>query len=105
MPPIPDATYAATFAPLGTPAPPLPGSRTAFLRNRDYAFVQGHDGRLQWLAMLHDPWPVQAVDPQRTRVQVNTVLQAAGLSLPAVPLAMDFTSEISAVAWNPVTCD
>ena len=103
MPPVPEATYVATFLPAGTPAQPVEGSRTAFLRNRDYAFVRSHDGKLESLAMLHDPWPVQDVDPGNTRVQVNTLLQAAGLSLPTLPLAMDFTAEIAAVAWNPVS--
>ena len=99
LPPVPDATYVATFKPGGNPTVPPDGSRTAFLRNRDYAFAPGHGGRMKSLSMLHDPWMVEEVNAQ---IQVNTVLNAAGLDLPTIPLAFDFTREIAAVCWNPV---
>lgn len=105
LPPIPDATYVATFKPLGPASIPVPGSRTAFLRNRDYAFAQRPDGGLNLLTLVHDPWLVQHVDPASTRVLVNTLLTAAGLTLPSIPIAMDYTEQIDSVFWNPTPCN
>jgi len=56
------------------------------------------------LPMVHDPWHVQQLDPLVTRVQVNTLLSAAGLSLPTVPLAVDYSAEMTSVGWNPIEC-
>jgi uncharacterized protein YqjF (DUF2071 family)/uncharacterized protein with NAD-binding domain and iron-sulfur cluster len=107
----PEASYVVTFKPLGEPSVPEAGSRTAFLRNRDRAFVllphqepaTVGERRFAPMLMIHDPWQVQQVDPQSTRIVVNSVLAAAGLAVPQVPLAMDFTSEIASIGWLPAS--
>jgi uncharacterized protein YqjF (DUF2071 family)/uncharacterized protein with NAD-binding domain and iron-sulfur cluster len=96
VPPVPDATYALTFTPSGELTPVVDGTRTAFLRNRDYAFL-GVDGQIKSLGLLHDPWQVQ---PVTAAVQVNTVLSAAGFNLPDCPMFVDYTPEIKVVLWN-----
>ena len=63
--------------------------------------VEGHAGTIRRMTMLHDPWQVEQLDPQMTCIQVNTVLTAAGLDLPTVTFALDFTREIASVGWNP----
>lgn len=99
MPPIPDATYALTFKPTGPESAPPPGSRTAFVRNRDYAFVGNPGGRVRSVGLLHDPWQVQQADVQ---IHVNTILSAAGLEVPSQPIACDFSRAIDVLLWNAV---
>jgi uncharacterized protein YqjF (DUF2071 family) len=105
VPPMPDASYVATYRSLGNPVVPAANSRTAFLRNRDTQFLRGRNGRIQKMMMLHDPWQVEQLDPAVTRIQVNTVLRAAGLELPTVPFAVDFTREIASVGFSAVDAD
>jgi len=97
MPPTPDATYVLTFKPSGPAAEPAPGSRTAFVRNRDYAFVGHPGGKVRSVGLLHDPWQVQEA---QVEFQVNTVLSAGGLELPSRPIACDFSREIDVLLWN-----
>ncbi len=96
MPPTPDATYAVRYTPTGTLAPVGETSRTAFLRNRDYAYLS-RDGQILSLGLLHDPWQAQTAD---VTVQVNTVLAASGFELPSTPLYVDYTPEIQVVLWS-----
>ena len=95
-PQSPDATYAMTFTPTGALTPVVEGTRTAFLRNRDYAFLSV-DGHIKSVGLLHDPWKVQTVE---ATVQINTVLSASGFELPSSPISFDYTPEMKVVLWG-----
>ena len=92
----PEAVFAATWRPLGTPAPAVEGSLTHFLAERYALLVTGKGGQLYRGDIAHPVWQVQEVE---ATIETNTLAQAAGLTLPDVSPHMGFSPRTDSIVW------
>lgn len=74
-------TFAASYRPLGEPAPPVPGSLEHFLVER-YRLFGVRRGRLVTATVEHPPWPLQ-----RAEAEIHARRVSVPLPLDAEPLA------------------
>jgi uncharacterized protein YqjF (DUF2071 family) len=55
-------------------------------------------GRLQWTAIRHEAWPLQAAEAE---IGLNTMAAAAGITLPDIAPVLSFAKRLDVVAWWP----
>lgn len=89
------ARFSAHYAPLGTAAPPVPGTIEHFLTER-YCLYTTRGGRPCRLEIHHAPWPLQRAELE---VEANTMAEAAGLRLPDRAPLLHFARRQDMVAW------
>jgi uncharacterized protein YqjF (DUF2071 family) len=93
------AEFAGRYRPAGPPSPPRPGTLEEFLTERYCLFTV--DGSFHTLRVdVHHPrWPLQPAEAELTR---NTMADAAGIRLPAMPPLLHFSRRQDVVAWRPM---
>jgi uncharacterized protein YqjF (DUF2071 family) len=94
----PPAELAASYRPVGEPAPAAAGSLDAWLTERYCLYSVGRRGRARRLEIHHAPWPLQPAEADLSR---NTLAAAAGLELPAMPPLLHFARRLDVVFWPP----
>lgn len=92
------ARFDATYGPVGSPRPPLHGTLEHFLTERYCLYHLSHRGRPYRLEIHHPPWPLQPASAAITR---NTMVEAAGISLPDASPLLHFSRRQDMVAWGP----
>jgi uncharacterized protein YqjF (DUF2071 family) len=93
----PPAELQGRYRPVNPERRSLPGSLEHFLTER-YCLYAVDRGRVYRAVIHHLPWPLQ---PAQAELEVNTMLQAAGLPLsPAAPL-LHFSRESKVYVWPP----
>ena len=91
------AELTATYRPAGPAAPPQFGTLEHFLTERYCLFTVGSRSIPYSLEIHHPPWPLQ---PAEAQIAVNSMADAAGLRLPAMPPLLHFVKRQDMVAWN-----
>lgn len=93
------ATLAWSYRPTGRVMSPT--SLESFLTERDglWSIRPGH--RPQWLAIRHDPWPLQPAE-LAPMIGGQTLTDAAGVAVEGPPDHLCFSRDLRVVAWRPM---
>lgn len=94
----PRADFQARYRAMGEPTEARRGSIEAFLVERYCLYNLGYRRFLYRLQIHHPPWQLQAVE---ARLGVNTVAQAAGVTLPGTPPLLHYVRRQDMVAYLP----
>jgi uncharacterized protein len=92
----PAAEFAASYAPVGEVFHALPGSLEHWLVERYCLYSLDRRGRVYRGDIHHLPWPIQVAEAD---FEVNSMAQAAGLTLPACKPLLHFARQLEVVAW------
>jgi hypothetical protein len=92
----PPAEFLARYRPDGDAAPAPHGSLEYFFTERYRLYTSGKRGALFAADIHHAPWPLQ---PARADIEVNTMAQAVGLSLPDSPPHLLFARRLDVLIW------
>jgi hypothetical protein len=92
----PPASFVATYRPIGEASTPAAGTLEDFLTNRLSLILPGRDGGLESGEIGHEPWMLQPVE---VSIELNTIPQAVGLTLPAVAPHMAFARKTDTVVY------
>jgi uncharacterized protein len=95
---VPEAEFRASYAPQGPARPPAPGTLEYFLTERYCLYAVDRQARGYRLDIHHPPWALQ---PAVAEIAVNTMADAAGLTLPGRPPLLHFSKRQDAVCWTP----
>jgi uncharacterized protein YqjF (DUF2071 family) len=95
-PRVPSAEFQATYRPAGRPARPRDGTLEHFLTERYCLHTTDGRGRVTTVDIHHPPWSLQSAT---AAIELNTMVRAAGLRLPASPPLLHFSRRQDAVAW------
>jgi uncharacterized protein len=90
------AMWRATYAPTSPVRRAEPGSLDYFLAER-YCLYTVWSGSVYRGEIHHVPWPLQSAS---VKIEENTVAQAAGIQLPATPVAVSFSRELKVLLWS-----
>jgi uncharacterized protein YqjF (DUF2071 family) len=90
------AIWRASYAPTSGVRRAQPGSLDYFLAER-YCLYTVWKGRTYRSEIHHVPWPLQDAS---LGIGENTIVQAAGIQLPAGPSAVAFARELEVLIWN-----
>jgi uncharacterized protein YqjF (DUF2071 family) len=93
----PPAEFVASYTPAGDVYQAKLGTLDHFLVERYCLFAASRRGELGYLDVHHHPWPLQ---PATLRIETNTMMEAAGIQLPAEPPLAHFARDLEVVAWN-----
>lgn len=88
----------AQYAPAGTRYEPARGSIDFFLTERYCLYTQDSAANPYRVEIHHSPWQLQSADAY---VSVNTMAEAAGLRLPAMPPLVHYARRQDVVTWSP----
>jgi uncharacterized protein YqjF (DUF2071 family) len=91
------ADFVGRYRPLGPVHEPQPDTLEHFLTERYCLYTVDKSFRAHRLEIHHRPWPLQ---PAELELTVNTVAEAAGIRLPAIPPLLHFSKRQDVVAWN-----
>jgi uncharacterized protein YqjF (DUF2071 family) len=94
----PPAEWAARYRPLGPPRHASPGTLEHFLTERYCLYTVTGDGHAHRLDIHHPPWPLQDAEAD---IEVNTMAEAAGISLPPTAPLLHYAARQDMVAWMP----
>jgi uncharacterized protein YqjF (DUF2071 family) len=92
------AAFEATYRPTAPPSAALPGTLEHFLVERYCLYSLDQRNRPYRLEIHHAPWSLQPADAD---VTINTMADAAGLSLPAIAPLLHFSKRQDTVTWLP----
>jgi hypothetical protein len=90
--------FRGRFRPSGPVTPATPGSLDAWLTERYCLYAQMGRGPLLRAEVHHVPWPLQVAEAE---IDVNSMADAAGLSLPSPPPVLHFSRRLDVVVWLP----
>ena len=90
------AEFGAQYAPVGPVLLPTPGTLEHFLVERYCLYTVDDSFRARRLEIHHPPWPLQTAEAE---IGVNTMAEAAGLTLPATMPLLHFAKRQDMVAW------
>lgn len=93
----PPAEFEARYRPTGPAVAPRAGTLEHFLVER-YCLFQVDERRAYRLDIHHPPWPLQ---PAEAVVTTNTLVDAAGVTLPPRPPVLHYARRQDMVAWLP----
>jgi uncharacterized protein YqjF (DUF2071 family) len=93
------AAFAAAYEPVGLASASAPGTLEHFLTERYCLYTVDRQGRVRRLEIHHGPWPLQ---PAEAQIAVNTMGDAAGITLPTGPPLLHFAKRLDVLAW-PLT--
>lgn len=93
----PPAEFRATYQPSGPVYRTQPGSFDHWLTERYALFSPPRRGRLGYLDIHHDPWPLQ---PAAADINLNTLTAPHGIALPQTAPLLHFARSLDVVAWN-----
>jgi hypothetical protein len=89
------------YRPVGSVAPPAPGTIEHFLVERYCLYAVDEGGALHRAEIHHAPWPLQAAE---ARIELNT-MAPTGVAVPDEPPLVHFSRRQDVVIWplEPVT--
>src|SRR5690242_15233907 len=91
------AEFRAEYGAISPPHPAQPGTLPYFLCERCCLYaVEGR--RLYRAEIHHPPWPLQDAAAE---IAVNTMAQAAGITLPGEPACLHFAQRVEVLVWWP----
>lgn len=90
------ADFVATYGPTATVTLSEPGTIAHWLTERYALYTTDPRGRLYRGEIHHRQWPLQ---PAEAEITVNTMAQAHGIALPAIPPLLHFARRLDIVAW------
>jgi len=93
----PPATFTGRYWAEGDPREPEPGTLEHFLTERYCLYTLDRRSRPSRLEIHHRRWSVQ---PARLDLSLNTMADAAGIQLPAIPPHLLFAKRMDMVAWG-----
>ncbi len=93
------ARFSARYGPVSDAATATPGSLDHWLTERYCLYSRAPDGRVYRADVHHHPWALQRAD---TEIEVNTMTDPLGLSLPDQPPILHYSKRLDVVAWSPV---
>lgn len=96
------AEFVARYQPAGPSFQPLPGTLDYFLTERYCLYNVDARFRAYRLDIHHLPWTLQPVE---ATIEVNTMAEAAGIRLPAMPPRLHFAARQDMLAWPPETLE
>jgi uncharacterized protein YqjF (DUF2071 family) len=91
------AEFHGRYRPVSAPRPREKGSLEHFLTER-YCLYAVRGPQVSRAYIHHLPWPLQDAEAE---VERNTVVQAAGIELPATKPLLHFSREIEVLVWWP----
>jgi uncharacterized protein YqjF (DUF2071 family) len=91
------AELTARYRPVGPVQPAAPGTLEYFLTERYCLYTVDRSGRAHRLQIHHPRWPLQAAF---AKIDVNTMADAAGITLPPRPPLLHFAKRQDVVAWG-----
>jgi hypothetical protein len=92
----PPARFVASYGPAGAVASAEPGSLNQWLVERYCLYAADRQGRLYRGEIHHAPWPIQ---PAWAEIEENSMLRAAGISLPVSQPLLHFARRLDVVVW------
>lgn len=92
----PAAEFVGSYAPTGAVYQSTPGSFDAWLTERYALYTVDQRGRVYIGEIHHIPWPLQ---PATAYIEINTMAQASGLTLPGVAPILHFVRHLDVVVW------
>lgn len=92
------ARFAARYRPTGPVERFEPGSFEVWSTDRQRLFALDRRGRLVRTEVRHAPWPLQ---PATVRIEMNSMLSAAGLVQPDEPPHVRFAARLDVRGWWP----
>jgi uncharacterized protein YqjF (DUF2071 family) len=95
-----DAAFHGRYGPTGPAAAPARGSLEYFLTERYCLYTVDGANRPHRVDIHHPPWPLQ---PAAGDIRVNTLVDSAGIRLPAAAPLLHFSKRQDVVNWPPVT--
>jgi uncharacterized protein YqjF (DUF2071 family) len=96
-----DAEFRGAYGPTGPVYRTRIGDLDHWLTERYCLYTADDRGRPRRVDIRHHPWPLQ---PAWARIETNTMADAAGLHLPAVPPLLHFARRQEIVASLPHSC-
>jgi uncharacterized protein YqjF (DUF2071 family) len=93
----PPAEFAARYGPSGPESRATPGSLDRWLTERYCLYAADPGGTLLRGEIHHAPWPLQAAHAE---IDVNSMADAAGVLLPAVPPRLLFARRLDVIGWS-----
>ena len=91
------AEFAASYGPVGSAMEAQVRTLEYFLTERYCLYTVTRAGEPRRLDVHHRPWPLQRADAQ---MAVNTMAQAAGVTLPDTPPLMHFAKRMDVLTWG-----
>lgn len=92
----PAAEFVGNYAPTGAVYQSASGSFDAWLTERYALYTVDQRGRVYIGEIHHIPWPLQ---PATATIELDTMAQASGLTLPAVAPVLHFVRHLDVVVW------
>ncbi len=92
-----NAHFLSNYEPMGSVSPAVPGTLEYFLTERYCLYTTTRSGEPRRLEIHHKPWPLQIANAQIT---VNTMVAAAGITLPADPPLLHFAKRMDVLTWG-----
>jgi len=90
--------FAASYRPSGPAFHPASGTIEHFLTERYCLYAREHGGRPYRLQIHHRPWRLQSAV---AAIERNTMVAAAGLTLPDLPPLLHFSKRQDTLTWGP----
>jgi uncharacterized protein YqjF (DUF2071 family) len=94
----PAAEFRGSYQAHGNPSTPAPGSLEYFLTERYCLYAVDHQFRAYRLDIHHPVWPLETADAEIT---LNTMADAAGITLPSMAPLLHFAKRQDMVCWAP----
>jgi len=91
----PPADFVGSYGPTGAVYRSQRGTLENWLTER-YCLYTTHNDRLYRGEIHHMPWPLQ---PATSAISTNTMTEAAGITLPAIPPILHFARRLDVVVW------
>lgn len=91
------AAFRGRYRPIGPPQPARQGELDWFLTERYALYTTNPRGRPCVGEIDHPPWPLQLAEAE---FETQTMLAAAGVTLPAHPPLLHFAHRLDVVAWS-----
>ena len=89
------AEFKADYKPVGRVELAARGTLNHWLTER-YCLYTVHKANVFRGDIHHVPWPLQEAEAE---IEVNTIAEAAGITLPAAPPALSFSRELKVLIW------
>ena len=96
------ARLSARYGPVSNIVAVTPGSLDHWLTERYCLYSQAPDGRVYRGDVHHHRWALQRADAE---IEVNTMTEPFGVSLPDQPPILHYSKRLDVVAWSPVPID
>ena len=92
------AEFRAHYAPEGGVRSAGPGSLEHWLTERYCLYTTNRRGTIWRGEIHHRPWPLQ---PAKSEIEMNTVVEALDLGLPAAPELVHVARRLDVLVWTP----